>query len=270
MPGSSRSSRCRASSVTVRHPAAGRPRTAPAVRRARREVAVVAERDQRRPTVGSTAPPVRSAARSATPTAAANSGLTRRTRPADALTQDSSESARKRLHARSMASSSVRSSATASGVARLLDHHHRRAPEGRERSRRPGRAHEPPEVTGGGAGAGCGWACGWGADAGGEDCGACRRRRTSATRRRRRTSSAGAPSGVRRALQGPAGGNRRRRPSARCRRGSRARRVARVSARRGRRRPTRGRQARPIAVARRRSRRRHASRAGRPRRRAAN
>src|SRR5579875_1010005 len=56
-----------------------------------------------RPQVGSTSPPVTSAAQSATDSARASSGLTRTARPPARFSADSSESGRNREHARSIA-----------------------------------------------------------------------------------------------------------------------------------------------------------------------
>ena len=66
-----------------------------------------------RPTVGSTSPPVSSAARSASANDSIRSRLAFVDRPARALTRESSESARKRLHARSIAASSCSTAARA-------------------------------------------------------------------------------------------------------------------------------------------------------------
>ena len=129
----------RASSVTVRQPG----------RRARR-----ARRRPRRPAPprsrgrspgrraparrwGRRRPPVCSAARSAAPTACGEQPADRRvTRPPASLARISSESARKRLHARSMASSSATSRRSASRTRGLLDDHDRGGADGLQRGRR--------------------------------------------------------------------------------------------------------------------------------------
>ena len=70
------------------------------------EIAVIPDRPQCRPTVGSTAPSVSRAARSAEPTAVANRSLTAIALPLARFSRLNSESSRKRLQARSIRSNS--------------------------------------------------------------------------------------------------------------------------------------------------------------------
>ena len=110
-----------------------------------------------RPTVGSTSPPVSSAARSATSSASISRGPACVGRPARAFTLESSESARKRLHARSIAASSpstaARAGSSASGSVTRSTTLVPSASQAAEASPADGGcdAHqEPPETTGAG------------------------------------------------------------------------------------------------------------------------